>query len=185
VTEVYVSVDIESDGPCPGLNSMLQLGAVAFDEWGKELDSFQRNLELLPEATQNASTMEWWSGRQNVYDATRVDTVSPQMAMKAMDSWLLTLGARPVFVAYPAGFDFTFVYWYMHKFIGGCRFGFQALDLKSYASAVLSRGFKNTVKSKMPAHWFEGLPEHNHVAVDDAREQGMLYFRMREARRGL
>jgi hypothetical protein len=28
-------------------------------------------------------------------------------------AWLKGLPHKPVFVAYPAGFDFTFVYWYL------------------------------------------------------------------------
>ena len=43
--EIYVSIDIESDGPVPGLNSMLSLGAVAFDPVGKVLSKFQRNMK--------------------------------------------------------------------------------------------------------------------------------------------
>jgi hypothetical protein len=126
--------------------------------------------------------MRWWEDNKEAYESTRIDQVDPQEAMKALDAWLLTLEAQPVFVAYPAGFDFTHVYWYLHKFLGYCRFGFQALDLKSYACAVLDRQFKKSIKNKMPKKWFEGLPPHTHDALDDAREQGMLFFNMRKHR---
>jgi len=33
--EIYVSTDIETNGPCPGLYSMLSLGSAAFDEQGR------------------------------------------------------------------------------------------------------------------------------------------------------
>ena len=48
--EVYVSTDIEADGPIPGPHSMLSFGSVAFDDAGNELSTFARNLETLPGA---------------------------------------------------------------------------------------------------------------------------------------
>lgn len=33
--------------------------------------------------------------------------------MRAYVAWIKALGGKPVFVAYPAGFDFLFVYWYL------------------------------------------------------------------------
>ncbi len=35
---------------------------------------------------------------------------------RASVSWIQSLEGKPVFVAYPAGFDFLFVYWYLIKF---------------------------------------------------------------------
>ena len=40
INDIYVSVDIEADGPIPGDFSMLSLGAVAFNDDGEEIDSF-------------------------------------------------------------------------------------------------------------------------------------------------
>jgi hypothetical protein len=88
--------------------------------------------------------------------------------------WMKSLPYKPVFVGYPAGFDFLFVYWYLIRFTGESPFSFSVLDIKSYAMAVLKTGFKKTVKGKMPRHWFEKL-SHTHVALDDALEQGILF----------
>ena len=43
----------------------------------------------------------------------------------------------PVFVAYPARFDFLFVCWYLMPFVGESPLSHSALDMKSYAMAVL------------------------------------------------
>jgi hypothetical protein len=48
--ETYVSTDIESDGPIPGVNSMLSFASVALDGDGRELATFSANLEPLPGA---------------------------------------------------------------------------------------------------------------------------------------
>ena len=57
--EVYVSTDIETDGPIPGANSMLSFASIAYDDEGRELRSFAVNLETLPDAIPDARTMEW------------------------------------------------------------------------------------------------------------------------------
>ncbi len=94
--------------------------------------------------------------------------------------WLRALPGRPVFVGYPAAFDFMFVHWYMVHFTGGDPFGHQALDLKTYAMARLGTEFKGTVKGEMPKSWFDG-ERHTHVAVEDARSQGRLFFKIRKS----
>jgi hypothetical protein len=104
----------------------------------------------------------------------RQDLEDPNKAMHRYLDWIKSLSGKPVFVGYPAGFDFLFVYWYLIRFTGESPFSFSALDIKSYAMAVLKTEFKKTVKGKMPRHWFEKLP-HTHVALDDAIEQGVLF----------
>ena len=55
--ECYVSVDVETDGPIPGVHSMLSLGAAAFDaEWSPR-GTWSANLEPLPEAAEDPRTM--------------------------------------------------------------------------------------------------------------------------------
>jgi len=88
-----------------------------------------------------------------------------------------------VFVGYPATYDFAFVHWYLIKFIGSSVFSFSALDMKSFAMAILGANFRGTTKKNMPKEWLTGLPKHTHVAVDDAIEQGVLFIRMLKASR--
>jgi len=92
-------------------------------------------------------------------------------------AWLKSLKDSPVFVAYPAGFDFLFVYWYLMRFVGESPFSHSALDVKSFAMAVLKTDYRESIKENMPKHWFDKLP-HSHVALDDAIEQGALFCNM-------
>jgi hypothetical protein len=82
-----------------------------------------------------------------------------------------------VFVAYPAGFDFLFVYWYLIRFAGESPFSHSALDIKTFAMALLGCEYGSAVKRNMPKRWFDKLP-HTHVALDDAIEQGSLFCNM-------
>lgn len=177
--EVYVSVDIETDGPLPGPNSMLSFGAAAFVlDQVEPIGTCTYNLELLPEAQGDPDTMTWWSkpGNAKAWAACREDTTSPEFAMTEFVKWVDTLPGTPVFVGYPAGFDFLFLYVYMLRFVGRSPFSFSALDIKSYAAAVLKTPYRKTTKRNFPKRWFKGLPPHTHVALDDAIEQGMLFM---------
>jgi hypothetical protein len=176
--EVYISTDIEADGPIPGPNSMLSLGAATYLPDGKLVGTFSVNLETLPDAQGDPDTMKWWSGRPQQWAECRRDPKSPKEAMTSYVDWVGKMPGRPVFVGYPATFDFLFVYWYLRRFVGESPFSFSALDIKSYSMAVLRTPFRDTTKKNMPKRWFQGLPKHTHVAVDDAIEQGALFCRI-------
>ena len=100
--------------------------------------------------------------------------------MRAYVDWIKGLQGKPVFVAYPAGFDFLFVYWYLMRFVGESPFSHSALDMKTYAMAVLKTEYRNSTKRNMPRGWFDKHP-HTHVALDDAIEQGALFCNMLRA----
>jgi hypothetical protein len=174
MSEIYVSTDIETDGPIPGPHSMLSFALAAFLQDKTLVDTFSANLETLPGASGETNTMEWWAKNPEAWEASRQNLEAPETAMHRYVEWLKTLPGKTVFVGYPAGFDFLFVYWYLIRFTGSSPFSFSALDIKTYAMAVLKTEFKKTVKGKMPRHWFEKLP-HTHIALDDAIEQGILF----------
>jgi len=178
--ELYFSVDIETDGPCPGPNSMLSFGVVALTPEGEELGSYEANLELLPGATPNKSTMEWWKGFPEAWAAHRKDLQDPAEAMKKFNGWVVGicgLDYIPVMVAMPAGFDFLFMYWYMRSLGGNSPFSFSCIDMRTYVMASRKVGYKKTSKKFWPKRWFPNLP-HTHVAIEDAREQGLTFINM-------
>jgi hypothetical protein len=184
--ELYFSVDIEADGPIPAVNSMLSLGAAVFDiddeGKGKIVSTWSANLETLPGAEQDPSTMKWWSTQKEAWEVAQKDKQDPEQAMKNFVLWVKSVceehNATPVFVAYPAGFDFTFVYWYLMKFTKQSPFSFSALDLKSYAMAKMKCNFRDCTKRKMPSTWFSYKNKHTHVALEDAIEQGWMLVEM-------
>ncbi len=181
--EVYVSVDIEADGPIPGPYSMLSLGAAAFAiDWSgpprvSAAGTWSANLETLEGAAGHPETMKWWGSQPEAWAACRADLQPVAPAMAAFAAWLGGLPGRPVFVAYPAGFDFTFVYWYLVRFTGGSPFAHAALDMKTMAMTLLGTTFRDTTKRTFPARW-RGVGRHTHVALDDAIEQGEIFCGM-------
>src|SRR5205823_1369876 len=111
--EIFVSTDVEADGPIPGPHSMLSFGSAAYWPDKKLLDTFSVNLETLPGAQGHPRTMAWWRTKPDAWKACRQNPEDPESAMKRYLAWLKTLPAKPVFVGYPAAFDFMFVYWYL------------------------------------------------------------------------
>ncbi len=127
--EIYVSTDIEADGPIPGPNSMLSFASAAYTADKTLLSTFSANLLTLPGAVADPKTMEWWKTQPDAWAQCRRDPQQPQTAMPAYVSWLKALPGTPVFVAYPAAYDFMFVYWYLIRFAGESPFSFSALDV--------------------------------------------------------
>ena len=121
--------------------------------------------------------MEWWRGQPEAWEACRKDLQAPAVAMPKYVEWVKALPGKPVFVAYPVGYDFTFMYWYMIRFAGESTFSHSALDIKTFAMAMLKKGYRDSTKRNMPGRWFDQSP-HTHVAIDDAIEQGKLFCNM-------
>jgi hypothetical protein len=175
--EIYVSTDIETDGPIPGPHSMLSLGSAAFSCDKSLLGTFSANLETLPGAHGHPKTIEWWKTQPEAWAACRADVEPIQTVMDRYADWLRALPGKPVFVGYPASFDFLFVYWYLMRFTGNSPFSHSALDIKTYAMAIMKRDYREATKANMPQRWFDELP-HTHIALDDAIAQGALFCNM-------
>lgn len=182
--EIYVSTDIETDGPVPGRHSILSLGSAAFLADKTLVGSFSANLETLPGRTGDPRTLAWWQTQPAAWAACRQAPEPPDLAMQGYVDWLRGLPGRPVFVAYPAAFDFPFVLGYLTEFVGENPFGYAVIDIKTFAMALLRKPYRASGKASMPARWFDPAP-HTHVALDDAIEQGRLFCNMlMESRRG-
>jgi hypothetical protein len=181
--ELYYSLDIESDGPIPGPNSMLSLGCAAFEAFNEQpISEFSINFETLKDGKPDSNTMKFWLKNQSAYDATRKFTKEPIYAMHNFVSWVEQIAkARnkiPVIVAYPAGFDFTFLYWYLMHFKGRSPFSFACLDIKTLAFATGEvDSYRDSKKRNFPKAWFP-TNKHTHIAVEDAVEQGRIFIRI-------
>jgi hypothetical protein len=128
---------------------MLSFASAAYTAGKELLGTFNANLGTLPDASGDATTMAWWATQPQAWAACRTDREDPTVAMVRYKAWLDELPGRPVFVGYPAAFDFMFVYWYLIRFAGSSPFSHSALDIKTYAMAVLGTEYRSTVKRTM------------------------------------
>jgi|SaaInlStandDraft_4_1057021.scaffolds.fasta_scaffold25748_2 hypothetical protein len=181
---LYLSLDVEADGPIPGRFSMLQFGVAAFDLASETprfpLTSFESNLMTLDEASTSRSTMDWWATQGGAYDSTRIKARPPGSEMPRFLRWIKALDRKVIIVGYPVTYDFMFLYWYTLAFGGledgeRCPFGFSGLDIKTLAAAKMGVPYPMASKRRMPKRWFKGTPEHNHDGLTDAIGQGVLF----------
>ena len=63
------------------------------------------------------------------------------------------------------------------RFADRSPFSHSGLDIKTFAMALLRKGYRASTKQGMPRRWFDDLP-HTHVALDDAIGQGALFCNM-------
>lgn len=172
--EIYVSTDVEADGPIPGPHSLLSFASAAYTADKKIVGTFSRNLKLLPRAKGHPKQMKFWRENPEQWAACRKDPADIAQAMKEYSDWLKQLPGTPVFVGFPAAYDFMWVQWYLHKFTGDSPFGHAALDIKTFLMPLMQRQYRAIGLKGLPREWFDNLP-HTHVALDDAIEQGALF----------
>ncbi|MBW3565529.1 MAG: exonuclease [Acidobacteria bacterium] len=183
MSEVYVSTDVDADGPIPGPHSMLSFGSAAYTADKELLGTFSANLVALPDAEPDPDTAAWWAGQPEAWEACRKNPREPELVMREYVEWLKSLPGSPVFVGYPVTYDFMFIHWYLTRFTGENPFSHSGLDVKTLAMAMLRKPYRESTKSNMPERWFDDLP-HTHVALDDAIAQGALFCNMLRELRG-
>jgi ribonuclease T len=173
--ETYVSVDVESSGPTPGAYSLLSIGACVVGNTGEEFYAEIQpiNDAYVPEAIEVAGkSMEEFtrSGRP------------PKSAMKSFRDWLTKVSgeAAPVFVGFNTAFDWSFINWYFHTYLGENPFGIGGIDIKSYYMGMSGCSWEDTRSSHIPAK-FKGSSQHTHNALDDAKEQAEMFELMLRA----
>lgn len=167
--ERYVSVDIEAAGPIPGDYSMLSIGACVV---GNPETSFGVMLQpisdrFVPEALQVSGLS---------LDDLRKQGEDPAVAMKRFAGWIETACAKapPVFVGFNASFDWSFVNWYFHRYLGTNPFGIGALDIKAFYMGLNGCRWDETRSSKLPPE-LSSVLDHTHDALEDARGQAQLF----------
>jgi hypothetical protein len=190
--DLYISADVEADGPVPGLYSMSSVGLVVAGRYDgsvlerpREPETFYRELKPVTDRFDPAAAAV--SGLER--EALRRDGADPREATADLVAWVGELearhGARPVFAAYPASFDWMFVYHYLIAYHGSSPFGFSGvLDMKSFYAARSGAVFGSATKRSMPRHLLSSHA-HTHHALDDAREQADLLANLLAFRPGL
>ncbi|MFJ3787167.1 exonuclease [Kitasatospora sp. NPDC090091] len=188
---VYISVDVEADGPIPGPYSMVSLGA-AVAGW-HTAEGFRRPAggaagfyrELRPISEEYDPEALAVSGLERA--ALLAGGTDPGAALHQFAQWVEQVREgpdgrryRPVMVAYPAVYDWQFVYWYLIRFTGSSPFGHSGcLDVKTLYAARAGVPFAGIGKRSMPPALLPDLP-HTHNALDDAREQAVLFANLME-----
>jgi ribonuclease T len=173
--EVYISVDVEAAGPLPSTYSMLSLGAVDVDD---PKSTFYIELKPINDASVSGAMKVVGRTLQDFAEAGR----DPKEAMAAFRDWIASVAkhARPVFVGFNATFDWAFVNFYFHHYLGENPFGIGGIDIKSYYMGLSGVTWEDTRSSRIAKEYKDASQRHTHNALDDAIEQAELFRRMRQ-----
>ncbi|MHB1537007.1 MAG: 3'-5' exonuclease [Solirubrobacteraceae bacterium] len=185
--DLYISADVETDGPIPGSFSMLSFGLAAVGRYdGARFERWQpRELTFYRELRPISDRCEQKALAVNGLDRERLQREGddPAVAIGEAADWVrgLSNGHRPVLVAYPVAFDWAFLYWYFETFApGGSPFGHSScLDIRTQYQALAGTVFDRSGKATMPP-FLQPATAHTHNALDDAIEQGELFANLLE-----
>jgi hypothetical protein len=180
--DLYISADVETDGPIPGEFSLLSFGLCvagsydghSYDRHEPERQTFYAELKPI--------SAHW---QAEALEVNRLDRdllartgLAPSVAMERAADWVRGVadGCRPVLVAYPVAFDWAFLYWYFVRFaVSGSPFGFSScLDIRTLYQARARTVHDLSGKDHMPPS-LRPLRPHTHGALDDALEQAELF----------
>jgi hypothetical protein len=184
--EIYISVDVEADGPIPGPYSLSSLGAAVvgigqlstFTSIDPTEEENQFYVELKPISEDFVPEAIAVGGFDHAQ--LKITGQDPAEAMTAFAKWVNGQGqkynATPVFLGYPVAYDFMFTNWYLIRFSTvSSPFGHgRTKDIKEAYAEKANTTIINSTKRQMPRHLFSTLP-HTHNALDDAVEQGILF----------
>jgi len=154
----WFSVDVEANGPVPGLYSMTSIGVVAVR--GDLDETFYVELQPLPDA---ASIDEALAVGGMSLESLDEHGTEPVVAMAALADWLMATSTnRPVLVSDNPGFDASFVSYYFALFGIDNPFGHSARRI-------------GDLYSGLKGDWRQGsawkdlrTTTHTHNALDDA-----------------
>jgi DNA polymerase III epsilon subunit-like protein len=165
----WIMVDVETSGPSPAHHALLSLGACAVDDPASRF-----YVEVRPErpgvdpAALAVSGLSW--------DRLAREGVPEAEAMRSFAAWVEDAadGARPVFVAHNAPFDWMFVAEALHRHLGHNPFGHSALDTKALFMGMTGVSWAGTSLQDLAAHVGVAvdLPHH---ALDDAVLQAKVF----------
>ena len=180
--DVYFSADVETDGPIPGPYSLLSFAMVyagRFD--GQKFESPENlNQTFYREIKPISDSFELEALRVNQLDRDRLcrEGKDPVNAMTEASRWVREIAGpyRPILVAYPLSFDWTWLYWYFIRFSSeGSPFNHSGcFDIKT-AYAVKARIPVSASGRSNLESWLRPHHEHSHHALEDAIEQAEIF----------
>jgi hypothetical protein len=161
---VDVVIDVESDGPCPGLYSMISLGAVVVEP------GFARTFK----ATFSPISNKWNADALAISKISRKEhseyTPAKQSTLEFY-AWLTTLGEKPTMWSDNPAYDWQWVNYYLHLYVGKNPMGWSARRISD-----LWCGMQGALNSRWKH--LRDAP-HTHDPLDDALGNAQALLKMK------
>jgi hypothetical protein len=182
MVDVYFSADVETDGPIPGPFSILSFALVYAGAFDGQIFKRPHNYAqtFYTELKPISNNYEPDALLANGLDRDRLceHGEAPDVAMTRACQWVRQLAGKdkPVLVAYPLSFDWTWLYWYFVRFSSeGSPFDYsRCFDIKTAFAIKASVPIAEAGRSKL---FLSLRPQrkHTHHALEDAIEQAEIF----------
>lgn len=158
-------VDVESDGPIPSDYSMVCFGAVVVEP-SLSKTFYGQTRPISDRWDPESLAISGFSREQTL------DFDEPQIVMQRFSDWVLaTSVGRPQFISDNNGYDWSFINWYFHHFLGDNPFGFSSANVGSL--------YKGLMKDTFTRHQHLRETTHTHHPVDDAKGDAEALLKMK------
>jgi hypothetical protein len=180
--DVYFSADVETDGPIPGPFSILSFALVYAGRFDGKRFERPQNYERVfyKELKPISDNFELEALRINGLDRSRLcaEGAAPETAMTEASHWVQRYSGqrKPVLVAYPLSFDWSWLYWYFIRFSSeGSPFEYsRCFDIKTAVAVKASIPISQAGRSRLQPS-LQAKHKHTHHAIDDAIEQAQIF----------
>jgi hypothetical protein len=164
----FFVVDVESDGPIPADYSMVCFGAVLFDET-LQTTFYGRTRPISEKFVPDALAVSGFSRAQHEGFA------DPLAVMTEFATWLERHSkGRPVFVSDNVAYDWQWINFYFHRYLGKNPFGFSGRRIGDLYAGLMRDASKASDWKKYR------VTAHTHDPVDDARGNAEALKKFRE-----
>lgn len=154
----YIVIDVEADGPIPNKYSMVSFGAVIVEPTLTK--TFYGKVKPI--------SNEWIPEALDVSGFSREEHESfndPEKVMKEFFDWVMeNSNGKPIFISDNPAFDWQWINYYFHSYIGKNPFGFSATRIGDlYCGMKMDTGLNSEWKRKLRK------TKHDHNPVNDAK----------------
>lgn len=152
-------VDVEADGPAPGLYSMVSFGVVEVTAQGPGAHFYGQVAPIVADFIPEALAVSGHS-RADHEKFEQAEVVLPLLVQWLADN---NKAGRPVFVSDNPAFDWQFINYYLWRYTKGNPFGHSARRIGDFYAGLQRDFFARQDWRKLK------ITKHTHHPVDDAR----------------
>ena len=164
----YIVVDIEADAESPATGSMVCFGAVLVKDNSKTF--YGKTKPITNTWKPNALAISGFSREEHE----KFDI--PEKVMKEFAEWLNEVSeGKPVFISDNLAFDWQWINYYFHKYLGYNPFGFSGRRIGDLYCGMMKKGNKNQEWKRKYRK-----TKHTHNPIDDAKGNAEALLKIKE-----
>lgn len=166
----YICVDVETAGPIPSRYALLSIGACTI---GEPRQIFYVELQPDHELTDPQAMAIHGLDLQSLQHT----GLPPKDALLNFDRWMSAVvpaGSQPLFVAFNAPFDWSFINDYYIRYLGTNSFGHSAVDIKAVYMGLSGKPWRET-SGEYLHRLYNNARMLTHNALEDAIDQAVIF----------